>query len=345
MQASEQKVVQKTTSFGSVKAYKMDTKMDTTLLLSLLFIDLQQAYDRVWRKGLLLKMQRLQMQDGSAFKATVNAGYGVLMCFPDGSSKELYSACSETCSNYEAELKGIQAALLTLNETFQRNSSLATHTVLFTDSKSAPKSLETTQNSSETLDILLEIKSILNKYPIALVCQWIPSHINLPGNEKADRLAKKGAMQEQPLVKTTYQTAKRIIRQNFKEEWMNQWARGRIVYKHQNTVKLHDPIYFLQRKEQCAIFRLRTQHIPLNFHLNRFNAEHTPLCPLCDDSLETVEHTLFQCPSLSQPRQHFLPMRPDLQTALYTTSAQLQKTVAFFFMALGKRAQAKRPLD
>ncbi|RUS76594.1 hypothetical protein EGW08_015636 [Elysia chlorotica] len=59
----------------------------------------------------------------------------------------------------------------------------------------------------------------------------------------------------------------------------------------------------------------RTQHITLNFHMNRLNAEHTPLCPLCDDSLETVEHTLFQCPSLSQPRQHFFPMRPDLQTA------------------------------
>ncbi|RUS71626.1 hypothetical protein EGW08_020618 [Elysia chlorotica] len=136
--------------------------------------------------------------DESAFKATVNAGYGALKCFRDGSSKEIYSACGETCFNYE-------------------------------------------------------------------------------------------------------------------------------------------------RKEQSASFRLRMQHISLNFNLNRLNPELTPQCP--NESLETVEHTLVHCPSLSQPRQQFLPMIPDLHTALYSTSAQLQRTAAFFFMAIGKRKQAQRPLD
>ncbi|GFS23949.1 ribonuclease H [Elysia marginata] len=55
--------------------------------------------------------------DGSAFKATVNAGYGVYACFPDGTSKEIYGACGETCSNYEAETIGIQSALELLNTT------------------------------------------------------------------------------------------------------------------------------------------------------------------------------------------------------------------------------------
>ncbi|GFS08938.1 hypothetical protein ElyMa_004770600 [Elysia marginata] len=40
---------------------------------------------------------------GSAFKATVNAGCGVYACFPDGTSREIYGACGESCSNYEAE--------------------------------------------------------------------------------------------------------------------------------------------------------------------------------------------------------------------------------------------------
>ncbi|GFR81112.1 hypothetical protein ElyMa_002332300 [Elysia marginata] len=37
--------------------------------------------------------------DGSAFKGTVNAGYGVYACFQDGTSREIYGACVETCSN------------------------------------------------------------------------------------------------------------------------------------------------------------------------------------------------------------------------------------------------------
>ncbi|GFR70072.1 hypothetical protein ElyMa_003775300 [Elysia marginata] len=59
--------------------------------------------------------------DGSAFKATVNAGYGVYACFPDGTSKEIYGACGETCSDYEAETIGIQSALELLNTTLNKN--------------------------------------------------------------------------------------------------------------------------------------------------------------------------------------------------------------------------------
>ena len=286
--------------------------------------------------------------DGSAFKARVNAGYGALICYPDGSSKELYAACGATCSNYEAELKGIQAALEFLKSKFQTSSSVVTNTVLYCDSKAALQSVESTNNCTEATKILIEVKDILEKHPIKLVFQWIPSHTNLLGNEKADRLAKKGAMQEQPQCEVPQTTAKMIIKQNFKEEWMNQWAKGttgRIVYKQQNTVKTNDPIHLLQRKEQCAIFRLRTQHVPLNKHLNRINPEHTPLCPLCDGHLETVEHTLFQCPGLVESRQQLLPSRPDLCNTLYTTTEQLKKTAQFYFIAQGKRAEAHKPLD
>ncbi|GFS03717.1 hypothetical protein ElyMa_004639500 [Elysia marginata] len=59
--------------------------------------------------------------DGSEFKATINAGYGVYACFLDGTSKEIYGACGETCSNYEAETIGIQSALELLNTTLKKN--------------------------------------------------------------------------------------------------------------------------------------------------------------------------------------------------------------------------------
>ena len=44
--------------------------------------------------------------DGSAFKATINAGYGILLKYPDGSSSEYSDSCGTNCSNYEAEKIG-----------------------------------------------------------------------------------------------------------------------------------------------------------------------------------------------------------------------------------------------
>ena len=34
--------------------------------------------------------------------------------------------------------------------------------------------------------------------------QWIPSHYGIPGNEKAEQLAKEGAAEDQPDVPITY---------------------------------------------------------------------------------------------------------------------------------------------
>ena len=183
---------------------------------------------------------------------------------------------------------------------------------------------------------------------IRLVLQWVPGHTDLPGNDKADRLAKQGSSSNQPQKAITQQTAKMIIQQNYKEEWMNLWANGvtgRTVYEHMNTTKSKDPIKYISRKEQCTIFRLRTQHIPLNAHLNRLNPEHPPLCELCDEPYETVDHIMFNCPKLADLRQQFLPPRPHTTNSLYSTFEQLKKTSTYFNMAMGRRATAHRPLD
>ena len=126
--------------------------------------------------------------------------------------------------------------------------------------------------------------------------QWIPGHSNIPGNDVADRLAKEGSRQEQPATLTTFETAKQIIRSNFKEEWLNEWAlgnTGRVLFEHMTSPKINDEINKLDRKDQSTIFRLRTQHIPLNKHLNRIGAIAETACPLCNHPEETVEHHLF----------------------------------------------------
>ena len=113
-----------------------------------------------------------------------------------------------------------------------------------------------------------------------------------------------------------------------------------------------DPINSLGRKNQVAIFRLRTNHIQLNAHLSRITKDHNPACPLCDNQEETVHHFLFECPSLQDLRARFLPLNPTRDNTLYSSLNQLQQTSSFYHEAMHRRMEIhlwrldwKRKLD
>ena len=73
-------------------------------------------------------------------------------------------------------------------------------------------------------------------------------------------------------------------------QWGQQAESCLSIWQHKNT---YDNFDKLTRKNQ-AIFRLRTQHIPLNSHLNRIGATVEKACPLCNHPEETVEHHLHK---------------------------------------------------
>ena len=242
--------------------------------------------------------------DGSAEEGTRNAGWGVWMEEPNGKTKELYGACGDNSTNYDAEILAMQKALEDLSERFEDSSSFS-NVVLFTDSLSALQAMESGDLHDALMEVLQSAEKLQAKYPIRLVLQWIPGHTDIPGNDKADMLAKKGAQTTQPNKPITLQTAKQKVKQAYKKEWMDIWTSGptaRKVFAHMKQVQPKDCIKQLKRKDQTTIFRLRTQHIPLNSHLNRINPEKPPHCVLCDHPYETVEHVLFDCKEVEDLR-------------------------------------------
>ena len=287
--------------------------------------------------------------DGSAFRGTSKAGYGVLIHYPDGSSGKFSGACGEHASNYIAEIAAIETSLHYIKTYFQTFPARKQNIVIFTDSKSALDGLNNDPtNNEEFKKILLETHELIETYGVEIAMQWIPGHSDIPGNDIADTLAKSGSRQEQPPSQTTYETVKQIIRSNFKEEWLNEWAMGttgRVLFKHMTTPNINDNLDKLTRKDQATIFRLRTQHIPLNSHLNRIGAIAEKACPLCNHADETVEHHLFSCTKLNDLRKELLPSQPDTQNTLFGTINQLKNTCIFHYMSLSRRARAHELLD
>lgn len=276
--------------------------------------------------------------DGSAFKATTKAGYGILLKYPDGTSSEHCDSCGENCSNYEAEAAAIKTAIQIIYQNFELTEITPSDIVLFSDSKSV---LQTLQNppyqDKVVLEIAEEIDRLLTAYDIQITLQWIPGHNNISGNDKADRLAKSGATKPQKSKPCSQNTVKQMLKNNEKEDWLNRWAAGstgRAMFKEMPLPKPQDAIRKLNRHDQSLIFQFRTTHSRTNYHLNRINPQHLPLCRHCNHPYETTEHLLLQCPSLINKRKELLPPTPSIQNILYGPAEQLRKTADFIRLTL-----------
>ena len=286
--------------------------------------------------------------DGSAFKATTNAGLGVIIYHPDGQKKEIINPCGSFASNNDAEKLAINSTMTHLNNTFNIDPHSKADIVIFTDSLTTLQKLENgTDASKEIAEIRRNIDHIMKRHKTEVYLQWIPSHIGIKGNEIADQLAKQGASLPQPETPVNYETVSRMIKGNLHEEWLNGWAMGntgRVVYQYMNAPRPKDAVNGLPRREQSVIFQLRTGHVPLNNYLSRIKPNHPSACPLCEESEETVDHHLFRCRGLTDLRERLLPKPHNVYNVLYGTTHDLKRTFTYFNMASGRRAEAQRPL-
>ena len=260
----------------------------------------------------------------------------------------MFDSCGAHRSNFEAEAEAIDTSLKHISKTFSQKTKPENNTVIFSDAKSVLQALDSGKLDNTSIKNLTKsIDSFLTDHDVELTLQWIPGHANIPGNERADKLAKQGASLPQTDVPTSLETAKQQIRCNKKEEWMNDWARsttGRAIFTHMTTPTPKDSINSLKRGEQTTVFRLRSQHVPLNSHLKRIGVIADSSCPLCPCPDETVAHHLFHCPALKDLRSLYLPPNPSLENTLYSSCKQLRNTHSFYVMSSGRRAKAQMPL-
>ena len=257
--------------------------------------------------------------DGSAEKAVANGGSGVYIEMPDQKTIESSIPTGTHCSNYEAELEAIKEALIILERIAP--SIPKARAVLLSDSRSVLEKLE--DSKGEERQYLAKCLGNVVRNTESLVLQWIPAHCRIEGNERADRLAKEGSVLEQIESDLTYREVKSIIKSSLN----NKWKESHPEYNKQ------DGVYCPNRRGQTTIFRLRTGHSRLKYHIHRiFKVGETDLCS-CGQAAETAQHALQDCRLYSYVRQSIWRERVDMHTKLYGPLPELEKTVAFIAQA------------
>ena len=166
------------------------------------------------------------------------------------------------------------------------------------------------------------IKENIYRSTSQITLLWIPSHCGREGNEAADRLANEGAKMCQDDVPVTHQIEKAKIKAKRREVTHE---RARNTYKDRRKPKV-DVEKKWPRSVRSLFARLRTGHaMELRAYRHRLDEEVDPMCEICGEEEETIEHVLCKCPADEQ----FLRVnyREELKIANMTTDPELCRRV------------------
>jgi ribonuclease HI len=225
-------------------------------------------------------------------------------------------------NNYEGEAAGVNLATWLTEchpETAHKNVSV------YVDSKSVLQAMAEPKATSGQ-QLIREATMSANSTMARLELIWISGHSGVPGNEKADKLAKEAAsgrvdgkerlpptlrMRVPVSISATKQEHFERIKKQWAEIWSESPRRGRFEVVDDNFPfdAFRRRQYNLKRGHASLLVQVRTGHIPLNQYLHRIRKSDTKLCQSCqvvpgeERPVESVNHFLFECNKYADLRQ------------------------------------------
>lgn len=227
---------------------------------------------------------------------------GIGIYFPNSN----YSALKPLHSTYtifQAEMEAIYRALEYIKHIrSQEPHSHSQDYVIYSDSLSAIKAIENYQIRPLTKQIvnLLESHQSLKNTNANIVIAWIPSHVNIAGNEMADSLAKKAANCDSDdlipihsLQNVHLQIKYKIL--NLWQQFYNNSSRAKYYKQIEPNVSFQLKYKAKNKKKEGIVTRLRLGKTYLNYDLHRLKRHNTGFCDYCPGTFETIDHFLLQC--------------------------------------------------
>ena len=129
--------------------------------------------------------------------------------------------------------------------------------------------------------------------------QWVPGHADLPGNEKADLLAKAGASLPTDAISCPLPPVVAKVCYSQYHNW-----RRHISHSHLNfqVPEVSSEELLLSRPIRCELSRLRCHghSLLLSSYLHRISRKENSACSACGHPLQDLNHFLLDCPA-SEP--------------------------------------------
>ena len=192
-----------------------------------------------------------------------------------------------------AEIFSIYKALVWVKNTLQ-----PCKIVVLSDSRAAILSLQSDNTKNRLVFNCLHVLRQLFEQNYDITLQWIPSHVGLPGNEKADENARQAI--QLPLItplSPCYKDILNLIRRENYTLLQNHWHQ----MKSNEFLGNNKPDWGIRnydsktdRKTEVIINRLRVGKTLLNKHAYRINISNSPNCVYCNVE-EDIDHFILHC--------------------------------------------------
>lgn len=157
-------------------------------------------------------------------------------------------------------------------------------TVIFSDSASCLMAVDNVTSNHPWI----QLAEMLAKDKSATLC-WVPAHVRIVGNEKADQLAAIGRADNEPNIPIPAMEAKKIVKKYIRYSWEGEWRNSNDSFLRRiknTTVPWRDR---KSSKERRAITRLRIGHTNIS-HRAIFSRDNN-VCEVCGEEV-TVLHIL-----------------------------------------------------
>lgn len=241
--------------------------------------------------------------DGSRMQKAPFTGYA--LCSQDGSLSRQMRApgfLSSFCVEIMAILTTIEMAI---------NNGWESLTV-FSDSMAALKAIELVFIERYKSYLILKIKSVIKTFTekgSSIKVIWVPGHVGVVGNERADSLAKDAIRSG---LDSRFGVPLREIYNKGKEDvfeeligWCHQEGASKGTAFCENYLREGRSPWFwkakLPRKTITVINRLRSGHTSLRESLFKFHIVDSPMCLTCNE-IETPNHVFWDCNNYVQQR-------------------------------------------